>query len=854
MMVQSPALEADDGSKQEGSVKSAPEGSGSSAGTIRGHGNLVPVEQASISRAGAGSAPGLGAGSVVGLVLSPSQLKQGSRGASIADAPSLALAPPRAQRASLLERGWGHLLAGASTGEDKAGTLGALLEQQALYSPGGSGRGSDGEAELGQQGGGRLRGRHQKRRKEDAAAAAAAAGARGAGAGAGAGYSCKKARTGAGAGEIWQKPTPGSPMPPREEFALSREMVACHCQPQPQPPKSRDTAAGSSNAAAPPPPPPTLVVTFTNHAFLDLALNCVRHLAALGVHGLLVGAMDARALEGLFREGVPAFDMRSAGTPPDDPGWGSPAFYAMGQEKVVLVNVFLALGVELLICDTDVVWLRDPLPYFRRWPQADVITSSDDVSSSASGDGLEDWQAASDWFNIGILYFRPTPAARRFARAWDERLVSAADLWDQDVFNELLRDKLGPSVEEEGDKGEGEGGSGGGGGGGGGLVYAYDGSLKLGILPVTLFAGGHTFFTQRLYRRTGLKPFSVHTTFQYGGTAGKRHRLREAGLFLDPPPYYDPPGGLLAFWLHVSQDVLSGGANTLQAHFRLVNLQLAQVRNAMAVAALLNRTLVMPELWCRLERLFWAGGEQLREDSPPQPYQCPLDHVLEISELTSTAHLGGVPRVRIRESSLLRNPRFPPQVLKDRAVVHLCRPNLTACVGGHSRATSSVNQTVRLPRRLPARQVHLHLSHADACICIIWPLAEALAPLKETRLIEFDDMRDAFGGWDTPEANEVFERQLAQYGGIWCCLQGHRGVMKYHFFMDDDDGDGGEAATRVVTRGASNDPMAFPNHGCTREAACWAASASRPEPERIAFSVLLQAPRPTDDPSLDWWY
>ena len=37
----------------------------------------------------------------------------------------------------------------------------------------------------------------------------------------------------------------------------------------------------------------------------------------------------------------------------------------------------------------------------------------------------------------------------------------------------------------------------------------------------------------------------MHTTFQYGGTEGKRHRLREAMLFLDPPEYYNPPGKLV---------------------------------------------------------------------------------------------------------------------------------------------------------------------------------------------------------------------------------------------------------------------------------------------------------------------
>jgi hypothetical protein len=49
---------------------------------------------------------------------------------------------------------------------------------------------------------------------------------------------------------------------------------------------------------------------------------------------------------------------------------------------------------------------------------------------------------------------------------------------------------------------------------------------------VALFASGHTYFVQRLHERMGLEPFAVHATFQYSGTPGKRHRMRERMLWL----------------------------------------------------------------------------------------------------------------------------------------------------------------------------------------------------------------------------------------------------------------------------------------------------------------------------------
>jgi len=58
-------------------------------------------------------------------------------------------------------------------------------------------------------------------------------------------------------------------------------------------------------------------------------------------------------------------------------------------------------------------------------------------------------------------------------------LLADETLWDQTGFNDLVHKVLGPSVEGEN-----------------GLVYAFDGNLKLGILPASIFCSGHTYFVQ----------------------------------------------------------------------------------------------------------------------------------------------------------------------------------------------------------------------------------------------------------------------------------------------------------------------------------------------------------------------
>jgi len=82
-------------------------------------------------------------------------------------------------------------------------------------------------------------------------------------------------------------------------------------------------------------------------------------------------------------------------------------------------------------------------------------------------------------YNIGIFHWRPTESAKKLAKEWKELLLADDKIWDQNGFNEIIHRQLGPSVDEDS-----------------GLVYAYDGNLKLGILPSSIFCSGHTYFVQ----------------------------------------------------------------------------------------------------------------------------------------------------------------------------------------------------------------------------------------------------------------------------------------------------------------------------------------------------------------------
>jgi hypothetical protein len=525
---------------------------------------------------------------------------------------------------------------------------------------------------------------------------------------------------------IWGIPSPGSKMPHLNSFRLTKELVE---------ERVKDNV---------------IVVTFGNFAFMDFILTWVKHLADLGVENLLVGAMDTKLLEALYWKGVPVFDMGSHMST-IDVGWGSPTFHKMGREKVILIDSVLPYGFELLMCDTDMVWLKNPLPYLSRYPDADILTSTDQVTPTVVDDSLDLWQQALAAYNIGIFHWRPTESAKKLAKEWKEMLLKDDAIWDQNGFNEILHKQLGPSVDDDS-----------------GLFYAYDGNLKLGLLPASIFCSGHTYFVQAMHQQLRLEPYAVHTTFQYAATEGKRHRLREGMLFYDPPEYYDAPGGFLTFRPSIPKSFLLEGEHNVESHFVLVNHQMKQIRTALAVASVLNRTLVMPPIWCRLDRLWFPHPGVLAGTLTRQPFLCPMDHVFEVNvmvkELLPVEDFGR--GIGIREYSFFDNPLMPHEVKESWLNVQLCQDGLQDCEYSNTTSTRGV---LRFPKHSDEQQ-----------------LKTIFSSFKDVKVIHFSSMLNAFGGFTDKVTDNRFRNRVKRYVGIWCCVENNTpGHIYYDMFWDE---------------------------------------------------------------------
>ncbi|GFZ08613.1 xyloglucanase 113 [Actinidia rufa] len=468
---------------------------------------------------------------------------------------------------------------------------------------------------------------------------------------------------------LWEVPPSGSKMPPLKTFRLTKELVQQ---------RVKDNI---------------VIVTFGNYAFMDFILTWVKHLTDLGLDNVLVGAMDTKLLKALYWKGVPVFDMGSHMSTVDV-GWGSPTFHKMGERKVILIDSILPFGYELLMCDTDMVWLKNPLPYLAHFPEADVLTSTDQVIPTVVDDRLDIWQQVGAAYNIGIFHWRPTDPSKKLAKEWKDMLLADDKIWDQNGFNELVHRQLGPSVDDDS-----------------GLVYAYDGNLKLGLLPASIFLQWAYLFC----------PGNVSTT-QVGAVCSA---------------YHIPICSTGEYFRVSNRIVVDGMALTAQDF----SIGTKQIRTGLAIASLLNRTLVMPPLWCRLDRLWFPHPGVLVGTITRQPFLCPLDHVFEVNVmLKEMAEEEFGPGINLREYSFFDNPLMPKQVKESWLDVQLCQEGSQNCNVSNSTSPLGV---LKFPKRSN----------------------------EETK------------------REERFRNRVKRYMGIWCCVENHSPAhIYYDMYWDEKPG------------------------------------------------------------------
>ena len=366
---------------------------------------------------------------------------------------------------------------------------------------------------------------------------------------------------------------------------------------------------------------------------------------------------------------------------------GTPVFKRYSAVKTASLAALLEAGHAVIVSDSDTVWFRDPRPLFDagNLQFADILVTSDCIDLDEDRRPPTGCQNTNH--NTGTLLLRPTAA--RFAAVWHRFVAHSTDpqMRDQPTFNLLVRQQVqdGPAVDRmpgcarfsenvwfppvvkedlprilarrEGDANPPDASAfhldatrddmryarlrp---------LFHAANCTLTMSTLPVDVFLNGHTLFVQHLDERRRADaslepPVNVHCTYQYGDAPefayGKRQRLLESGLWsmegggnvevregesmpryvtLAPRPV--PPA--------LAMDVESREA--LRMHFAEDRRMRTALRDTLALAASLNRTLGLPQpLYCFVDNMWKELRHGRVVPTMRLPYVCPMDHLFDL--------------------------------------------------------------------------------------------------------------------------------------------------------------------------------------------------------------------------------
>lgn len=348
-----------------------------------------------------------------------------------------------------------------------------------------------------------------------------------------------------------------------------------------------------------------IAITFTNNGYMDYALNWLYYVEELGVNNYLIFALDSEANKALKKRGANVFydaalDQGKIDRKATD--FGSDPFKKIVHLKPTLTLRVLELGFRLLLSDADVIWFQNPFEL------AEVVGSPLNLMSDAHfGYSMGGTQT---FVNSGFAYMAPEAATISFMREVVRLLASRPDKMDQDAYNTAISNWKRRTDEP--------------------LVYS--------VMDPATVSCGWVYFMRRLGQRESRDMIAVHNNWADGGADGNVHaqkvfRFREHLLWRSDADTRYTEERLYMSYEHATDGVVS------------VWEQFDALRSALAMAQILGRTLILPELLC--------GGEPSANNGVlHDPVRCTADSFIDVQAL-----LAAFPD--LRESSFIENDRVP---------------------------------------------------------------------------------------------------------------------------------------------------------------------------------------------------
>jgi hypothetical protein len=316
-----------------------------------------------------------------------------------------------------------------------------------------------------------------------------------------------------------------------------------------------------------------LVTFVAGRRYRSLCLNHIRHLRRAGISNYVLVALDAFSLRRLQADAEPVLDATQLVNGIPEAGadrFGSRAFFAINGARYRALLAMLQAGISLFQLDLDVVVLRDPSEWLARHMAGNEVGRGVDMLlQSDARDGMTGLELDPDlierrlglrgaynwtYVNGGTFFCRATPTTiALFRRVWERLSSSESPPNEQDLLNSELA--------------------------------AARGQLSWDLLPPASFPNGFVYFVRPI---AGMQPVLVHANW-IDGVEQKVYHLREAGLWAlgNDAGYNKNDERLLS--VGDGTDSGPGGHLGFAAHRRTL-------RDALAIAQALNRTLILPQL------------------------------------------------------------------------------------------------------------------------------------------------------------------------------------------------------------------------------------------------------------------
>ena len=557
-------------------------------------------------------------------------------------------------------------------------------------------------------------------------------------------------------------------------------------------------------------------LAFGNSGVTEMLMNWCHHVIGLGLGSqMVVAAFDVPLLLELHARRIPAYNYSGA-LPATHFRHAPYLFHRMGFLKAELITHVLRTGRHALVSDSDVAWVRDPTPLLNELlalgatlaPSTDCLDVQSDAdktprraSAYQCGYNPGNVEPNDVVFNTGVVWFKADAAGIAFAAEWALQTLNLNNPFsdDQGVFNRLIVRGMFPVVAHSDD---------------GRVVRAANG-LRVAPLPADRFCSGHLVWVQQASQPR--QCISVHATFTEYGDGGKRWRFLEAGLWgVLPNEYYDE-GRYLTFvppeappdpqpcalgeaeYEVGRQKPPCGGedphhglgrkphqvlgaeafkrSSRLRANMGLMARQVHALRDALAIARVLNRTLILPHFDCLCDRsedvqviptCIYHGAPM----TLPMPFKCSQHFVADTHKLqlmaTEPTRFGMQPHkfggaftapLPLRAHSFLDDPRTAPAIKRDVVDVAVGAGGGQGGGGEGGGPDGGGGARGGAGARLPRGATNVGVQ-------------SALAPWRNARVLRLSDAEGIFAGWESDKQQATLFTTMMEYylyRGAWCC-------------------------------------------------------------------------------------